>query len=354
MRPLFLSVVLSAMVLPFDGVTATISENPVQSDQPTYYQRHAEGWYWYIDPEQEEPPEEKIKLPEPVNVAPTTSSKASVPEPFSAQWVRDMLPRYMDLAWSNPTPENVRAYFMLQRFAVDRSQKFADVAQRVVIGNPYLDETNRRPLSSFGIPAVDREAGVQTTNLLKRITTKAGIFFFFKGGCQYCELQAPVIKVLENFGFDVLAISIDGAQLASAQFENTRLDSGHAAKLGVTATPALFLVSEQGGFSPLGQGLLSLDELRKRILIVAAREKWITEKDFDETRPLMVENSGPEYNLSEKQLAQIADHQTGESQDKPDITETSVKTDEDGFIKPAELIAFFEGRGIENAAQPQK
>lgn len=354
MRPLILSAILYGLFATSVGGAATISENPGQTDQPTYYQRHAEGWYWYIDPEQEEPREEKPKLPEPVNVAPTISSKTSAPEPFSAQWVRDMLPRYMDLAWSNPTPENVRAYFMLQRFAVDRSQKFADVAQRVVIGNPYLDETNRRPLSSFGIPAVDREAGVQTTNLLKRITTKAGIFFFFKGGCQYCELQAPVIKVLENFGFDVLAISIDGAQLASAQFQNTRLDSGHAAKLGVTATPALFLVSEEGGFSPLGQGLLSLDELKKRILIVAAREKWITEKDFNETRPLMVENSGPEYNLSEKQLSQNVDHKNVDPQDKPSISETSLKTDEDGFIKPAELIAFFEGRGNENAAQPQK
>ena len=354
MQPLILSAFFAGLILPFSGWTATISENPIQTDPPNYYQRHAEGWYWYIDPEREEPPKAEKTLPDLINVAPSSLLQTSVHKPFSAQWVRVMLPRYLDLAWSNPTPENVRAYFMLQRFAVDRSQKFADVAQRMVIGNPYLDETNRRPLSSFGIPAVDREAGVQTSNLLKRITTKAGIFFFFKGGCQYCELQAPVIKVLENFGFDVLAISIDGAQLASAQFENIRLDSGHAAKLGVTATPALFLVSEQGGFSPLGQGLLSLDELKKRILIVAAREKWITEKDFDETRPLMVENSGPEYNLSEKQLVQNADRKNGESQNMPSITETSLKTDEDGFIKPAELIAFFEGRGIKNAAQPQK
>ena len=344
-----LSVVLVGVMLTSVGGAATISDNPVQTNQPGYYQRHAEGWYWYIDPEQE-----VKKLPEPVNAAPSVQTQTSTPEPFSAKWMRDMLPRYMDLAWSNPTPENVRAYFMLQRFAVDRSQKFADVAQRVVIGNPYLDETNRRPLSSFGIPAVDREAGEQTTILLKRITTKAGIFFFFKSGCQYCELQAPVIKVLENFGFDVLAISIDGAQLASAQFENTRRDSGHAAKLGVTATPALFLVSETGGFSPLGQGLLSLDELKKRILIVAAREKWITEKDFDETRPLMVENSGPEYNLSERQIAQKINRENNESLINQSNSGNLFKTDKDGFIEPADLIAFFEGRGNENAEQSQR
>ena len=354
MHPLILSVAIAVSALASVGWTSTISGNPVQSRQLGYYQRHAEGWYWYIDPKPQELIEEDEKLPVQANGEPSAPAAGSVPEPFSAQWVRDMLPRYMDLAWTNPTAENVRAYFMLQRFAVDRSQKFADVAQRVVVGNPYLDETNRRPLSSFGIPAVDRQAGMQSTELLKRITTRAGIFFFFKGDCQYCELQAPVIKVLENFGFDVLAISIDGAQLASAQFENTRLDVGHAARLGVTAAPALFLVSERGGFSPLGQGLLSLDELKKRILIVAVREKWITEEDFDETRPLMVENSGPEYNLSERWLVQKSSRNASASLDAERKFAAPFKADKDGFIKPAELIAFFEGRGIGNAVQPQK
>lgn len=350
MRPLILSIGLVVAGLPLLGMTGSISDNPNVYQQSSYYQRSSEGWYWYKDPLREEKTEaHKQLLKSASNVA--TSTLAGIPEPvlFSAKWVRDMLPRYMDLAWSNPTPENVRAYFMLQRFAVDRSQKFADVAQQVVIGNPYLDETNRRPVSSFGIPAVDRQAGDQTDRLLKKITTQAGIFFFFKGGCQYCELQAPIIKVLENFGFDVLAVSIDGGQLASAQFSNTKLDAGHAERLGVTATPALFLVSEQGGFSPLGQGLLSLDELKKRILVVAAREKWITEEDFSETRPLMVQNSGPEFNLSEKQIAQtppMAVTATASAQ--------TVKAAQDGFIEPSDLIAFFEGRGKENEQEPKQ
>lgn len=348
MLPLVLSVLVTGFAVTSTIAASSIGDNPWKGQCPSYYKRNAEGWYWYIDPlPEEEPDPEKIKQP---NLASPSSVSASFAEPLSAQWVREMLPRYMDLAWTNPTQENVRAYFMLQRYAVDRSQKFADVAQQVVIGNPYLDETNRRPLSSFGIPAVDREAGIQTDNLLKRITEQAGIFFFFKSGCQYCEIQAPILKVLENFGFDILAISIDGGQLESARFDNTRLNAGHAEKLNVTATPALFLVSEKGGFSPLGQGLLSLDELKKRILIVAAREGWITQKDFDETRPLITQNSGPEFNLSEKQLGLSKGAELQED-NKPTL---QLKFDKEGFVAPAELIAFLEGRGIKNEMQSQK
>ena len=289
-------IVLTLLSIPLCSFsrTASISDDPYEHQPPHFYERHAEGWYWYKDPEPQK--EELLKKKEPETVK---QSEASVPEPFSARWVREMLPKYMDVAWNNPTPENVEAYFLLQRFAMDRSQKFAQVAQRVVVGNPYLDETNRRPIASYAIPYVDREAGKSLDDLVKKVADKAGFFFFFKSDCPYCEAQAPVLKYLESDGFDVLAISIDGGQLRSAQFANTRINSGQAEQLGVTATPALFLVSAEGQFTALGQGLLSYSDLKSRILIVAAREGWITEEEINATRPIMNGND-LEHDLSEK------------------------------------------------------
>ena len=261
-----------------------------------------------------------------------------------------MLPKYKDLAWTSPTPENIEAYFLLQRFAIDRSQKFAQVAQSVVIGNPYLDEVNRRPLASYAIPAVDRQAGIETDNLMKKISQKAGIFFFFKSGCSYCEALAPIMKYVESDGFDILAISIDGGQLNSAHFENTRIDAGHAQQLGVTATPALFLVSEEGQFTALGQGMMSYSDLQKRIMVVAAREGWITEEDINKTRPIM-DGNDKKHDLGERlpemlmaannKMMGIASEEEKARFERASHMSASEKqaiVNPDGFIEPKQLL----------------
>ena len=333
---------------------ASITDNPFDNHPPHFYERHAEGWYWYNDPEPEKEQEQEIKKPEPKPIVVEKSQTEEQPQPpkaFSAQWVREMLPKYMDRAWDDPTPENVEAYFLLQRFAMDRSQKFSQVAQSVVIGNPYLDETNRRPVANYGIPYVDRQAGQNLDDLVKKVANKAGFFFFFKSNCQYCEAQAPILKYLEKDGFDILAISIDGGQLQSAQFENTKMNSGQAEQLGVTATPALFMVDATGKFTALGQGLMSYTDLKSRILIVAAREGWITEEEINETRPIMNGND-PQHDLSER-FPQMLEAQADErmfnmpnSREKQqfeklvamDGQKKEALMNEDGFIEPKTLL----------------
>jgi conjugal transfer pilus assembly protein TraF len=48
-------------------------------------------------------------------------------------WLRDNLPKYKDIAWDNPTIENLRAFLYLQRFAIDRSEQLADIAELAVV-----------------------------------------------------------------------------------------------------------------------------------------------------------------------------------------------------------------------------
>ena len=124
---------------PAFGLTA--SEHIRSQPTNTFYNNGAEGWYWYHDPAQErqlpeeprDPPHEK-PLPAP--------PKPSGSEPFSLKWIQEMLPKYQELAWNQPTHENVQAYFLVQRFAMDRANKFSDVAQQVVVGDKYLEQTS--------------------------------------------------------------------------------------------------------------------------------------------------------------------------------------------------------------------
>ena len=122
---------------------------------------------------------------------------------------------------------------------------------------------------------------------MQRVAETAGVLFFFRSDCPYCEAQAPLLKLLEaRYGFSILPVSVDGPPLPSAVFPDFRQDRGQAQALGVVSTPALFLARPPDGMVPLSQGLLSLAQLQERVVVAALEAGWISEGEFALTRPV--------------------------------------------------------------------
>ena len=260
---------------------------------PGFYEKKAEGWFWYAPEAEAPPPEEET----PEREAPLGEGAPSTPAPFSAAWLRRYLPRYLDLAWDEPSVENLRAFLYLQRFAIDRAGRFSDAAERAVVGDPFLDEIGRRPSAGFASWQVDRAAAGARERLLGDLARRVGLFFFFRSGGRYSALQAPLLELLEREeGFSVVAVSMDGKALANGSFPGFRIDRGQAARLGARTFPAVFLASPDGRFAAVGQGVMSLPELKHRILVAAVREGWISAARFEGARPLL--DSGA--NLAER------------------------------------------------------
>ena len=99
----------------------------------SWYERHAACWHWYNDPEKieevepeivpehkeepkKEPPKPKMMVPAP--------DKPRHPVAFSSEWLNTMIPKYLSRAVDDPTPENVEAFFLLQRLAMDKAERF--------------------------------------------------------------------------------------------------------------------------------------------------------------------------------------------------------------------------------------
>lgn len=258
-----------------------------------FFDRKAEGWFWYNEEEEIEPeikPEIKPEIEPEIKETPSKPAiTTSAPAYFSSEWFRVNLPKYKDLAWDNPTNENVQAYLLLQRMAIDRSEKFSNVVEAVTLGNPKLDENARRPTATFASQQVDKDAAKARNKVLTSLSEKVGIFFFFKSDCDVCELQAPVVKMIEKqFGFYVQAISADGKALKNNDYPNFKIDNGHADILEVATYPALFLADETGHFSAISQGAVSFPDLVQRILIASVRENWITEEELNSTKAINV------------------------------------------------------------------
>ena len=250
-----------------------------------YYQRKEQGWFWReLLPVPSEPAIEVLPDPEVPSPAEETVVPPS-PVAFSPEWMRENLPKYRDRALQEPTPENVRAYFYLQRHAMDMAERFALVAQKVVLADPSLDENTRRPISSYGGHVFDELARENTVRVAAKIATMAGVWYFYRSDCPYCAAQNPVLERLQRrIGLAVLPIALDDRTMPEGAFADFVPNRGHAQQLGVTQTPTLYLVRKPNEFVLLSEGLVTDDGLLERIVHAGHDAQWITDEEFNSTR----------------------------------------------------------------------
>lgn len=252
-----------------------------------YYDGSADGWFWYeIVPQWEAPP----PPPPPALPSPTTPAPTAPPEPapLSAKWLREHLPEFRDAAIDNPNDENVRAYKYLERVALDKATRYASASRRAVIADPLLDGNIRRPISSAGARLADQQARKATESVAHELAQAVGIWYFYRSDCPFCHQQTPILKALaEQFGFAVQAISLDGQALPSGAFPDFKIDGGHAALLELSATPAIALVHPASDtVAKIAEGFTALDDLIKRVLMIAAEQGWLSHQRFQDTRPV--------------------------------------------------------------------
>ncbi|NLC22296.1 MAG: conjugal transfer protein TraF [Halomonadaceae bacterium] len=271
-----------------------------------YYERAQEGWWWYQElpiieeeePEKKDEPKEEPTVtvmqappaedsPEPVE---TTSQG---PAPLSAEWFRDNLQTYMDKAIDDPSKENVEAYFLLQRVMMDKAQNFADMSQRVVMGDPVLDEINRRSLDPSSSRMQETLSAQNREKALDRVLEKAGLAFFFSSDCALCTNQARILSGLsERTNLEVIPVTIDGLPLPDNSFSEAMVaDQGQAEALGITEGPALVLMAPPDRWVPISYGVISQEDIISRVLMTAADEGIITESELNKTRPIHITSS---------------------------------------------------------------
>lgn len=290
-------IIVTALIFSAISTSLTYSENI-----PDRYQReHAKGYWFYDDPEKkieklplEIPPrtESVIDLnPPEIKESPTEPPKEQ-PIKLTVEWIKENAPKYRRLAIDDPTPENVRAYLYLQRLMMDKSQRYADAVQKVLLTDPLLDENTRRPTSGFGGTQANTEAEKVMTALFDRLSKRAGLWFFFRQEeMGMNNIQAGVLEALERTtGIQVFAISMDGASLPNNQYPNAKQDQGHSKQLQIIQTPAMFLVRPgTKQITPVAQAAMALPDLKRRILLAATTADWITEDDFHATRGMRAE-----------------------------------------------------------------
>lgn len=276
---------LLTAALPLAALAAA-SESP-QNAAPHFYSGKGEGWFWY-----QEPPAEIEEEPAPPAVVesaaaqPAEPVKPSGPPVFSVAWLKEKVPAARERAIDHPTPENMQAYYYLQRIVLDKAQRFADVSRFITISDPLIDESIRRSTSSFAANEQTRAAGVSQQQVLTKISQKAGLFFFFKANCDLCIRQAQVLKSFKSQSeFTIIPVSLDGSFLEGNPFGLYQRDNGQAKRLGITDAPALALAIPPKTAKVVSFAPIAADALMGRIVLVARNINLISDEDYKKTLP---------------------------------------------------------------------
>lgn len=289
MRLMKTFIIASIAVIALSGPVAAQTNSLSKGREP------AQGWHFYDDPEPLPEKEEETPVPVSPSAPDTTEeqSKNSVvistpgPAPMSAAWLKANMPKLLNNALDNPTPENLEAYFGAQRVMMDKAERFTLEAEKVVTGNPMLDESIRRPLSTFGVHAIDQQAGSTKKEVLASIAEQAGIWYFFASYCPYCKAQSPVLKLFaETFGFSILPVSTDGGPDPAATFDDYNMNVDQAQKLNISTTPTILLYVPGKGTEVISIGLTSRVELEDRTILAAQKIGLISDYTAGSTKPV--------------------------------------------------------------------
>lgn len=228
-----------------------------------FYDEKAQGWFW-----KETTPEPLLRQAPPTVKAPVVPPLPLTPEdtPLTSAWFRAHLGTIRDQALDDPTAENVRRYFVLQKALLDKAERFAEMAHSVVFQDPHLDERAQRPTTPFALALNHQAENHARLNALSQMAKAAGLLFVFRSDCRFCHLMAPLVGELsQRIGMRLYAVSLDGGDLPGLPPETLFKDPGLGQTLHLTATPALLLMVPQKGLFPVLEGSASALELEAHL-----------------------------------------------------------------------------------------
>ena len=162
---------------------------------------------------------------------------------------------------------------------LEKSSQFAQRWKETLWANPSFDHTVVHPNANFAQVALKDEAKSGKENILKQLSSQAGLVILVQSGCSFCSLMAPVIQRLQQeTGIEALAISIKGD--VSSEWPGAKPNNGIVKRLMTlsgsvpTVTPAIFLVDRKGEQAQLiASGALSLEDLKDRLVQASGLSK---------------------------------------------------------------------------------
>lgn len=269
MRILFIA--FSAILIAQSGHASEVAS------AAAFYDRHAEGWFWYKDPKKkaikEAPPETPKPSEKPeieVLEAPVAAAPPPGPAPMSVEWFQENFDEIQNRAINNPTPENVAAFYAVHQQMMHRAAKFADVGQQVLLQYPGLDPRNRFSNSVSGEKNRQQTLNNFNQNIFAKLKElNGGLMFFYDNSAFSQQMADTVAGIARRFDVDIQPISTDGSQIPDQKIASLMLDSiadeGLSKVVNVPFAPAIAIAIPPDRIQVVAYGTLSTNRVLARV-----------------------------------------------------------------------------------------
>jgi len=231
------------------------------SSQSYWWEKGDEGWFFYKDPLREEEKEEAKEERKPEV---KRESPAPGPGPLFTERMKKRGDELLSRAMENPTIENVKAYMEYNNLMMKLSENFSLAWQKALMMYPEFE--GPVPVSDADKDLYFQSVRKREQEILQGLSREAGLFFFYSSSCPHCERQALHLRrfMAEHPYFVVKPVSSDGGVLP--EFPETVMDNGIFSRLGVDKVPSIFLAFPPDRFERISVGLLTADELKRRLI----------------------------------------------------------------------------------------
>ena len=164
---------------------AAVASPALAEPGEAYFDRRAEGWFWYQDPPaplEAEPPEAPMLLQPPAAAEPVPDPVATLDD------LKARLEHALAAAIMDPSEANMRTYMHLDQAARNRARRFADTWQRVVWSTPALDHRLVRPVNDQAVQVFNDD---RVRLLDARLRDVSARFFLALDGASFgrCDLR---------------------------------------------------------------------------------------------------------------------------------------------------------------------
>jgi len=260
MTPKFTHLIAAASML---GVaTMSPAADPVEPVNKPFWEDSSRGWHWYeVIPEPAQPESTEKQQPG-ATVVVTPQTKY----PYQAKILefREQMEEAKAEAILNPSVVATAKFMRLQKQMLGMASIFTDNWKQALLDYPDLDSTLEHPVTQMGVNIANDTELQKQQEAARALGKVAGIFYFYKVDCPYCQRETPIIKQFAaDFGVPLLPIALDARKFG--ELPTSVVDNGWAAKLGVQYTPSMYLVDpKSGNIVPIGYGLHTRDQLLAR------------------------------------------------------------------------------------------
>ena len=186
---------------------------------------------------------------------------------LTAKEMNEFIEELKDYAVTYPSKLNVQHYMTAQKIAAGKAKVFMTAWMDVLRDHPALDETVKRPPSSFVSFNLANAKGRAVDAIVKELATnlEVGLVFFYSRDNYYAAIQVPIFnRFLEKTGWRPYKfIDVEENPLAAANF-------------GIETVPEIWLAAKDGRKVRVTAGVRTMDVIKEKI--VAAYEQMTGKK----------------------------------------------------------------------------